>query len=77
MAYDTNPGNNTLYPRTFYALYIGPNNNGIGHLIFELSTKEIFINYNKIPTSIYTWEYIQDNKLKELINPQDSNQSPW
>ena len=42
MAYNTNTGNNTLYPRIFYTLYIGPNNIGIGHLIFRLSTKEIF-----------------------------------
>ena len=41
MAYDSNTKNSTLYPRTFYALYIGPNNNDIDHLIFKLSTKQI------------------------------------
>ena len=38
MAYDNNVGKYTLHPRTFYALYIGPNDNGKGHLIFKLST---------------------------------------
>ena len=37
--YDTNVDNNTLRPRTFYVLYIGPNDNDNGHLIFKLSTK--------------------------------------
>ena len=34
MAYDNNPRSNTLYPRSFYALHIRPNNNGASHLIF-------------------------------------------
>ena len=51
MVYDTNTGNNTLYPRTFYALYIGPNDNGIGYLIFKLSTKQTLIKmeYQLVP----------------------------
>ena len=36
MTYDTNAGRNILYPRTFYALYIGPNDNSIGHLMINL-----------------------------------------
>ena len=40
-SYNTNAGNNTLYPRTFYALRIEPNNNSIGHLIFKLSINQI------------------------------------
>ena len=47
MAYDTNAGDNTLHPKMIYALYIEPNNNDIGHLIFKLSTKQI-------PTSTYS-----------------------
>ena len=31
IAYNTHAGNNTLRPRIFYALYIGPNDNGNGH----------------------------------------------
>ena len=41
MAYNTNAENGTLYPRTFYALYIGPHDNGIYHLIFRLSTTQM------------------------------------
>ena len=41
MAYDTNASNKTLYPRAFYALYIGPNNSGTGHSVFKLSTKQL------------------------------------
>ena len=41
MAYDTNAGSNILYPRTLCALYIGSNNNSIGHLIFKVSTKQL------------------------------------
>ena len=43
MAYNTNFGNDTLCPRTFYALYIGPNDIGNGHLIFKLSTKQMLV----------------------------------
>ena len=41
IAYNTNAGNNTLYPRTLYTLYIGPTDAGIGHLVFKVSTKHI------------------------------------
>ena len=65
MAYNTNVGNNTLYPRTFYALYIGPNDNGIGYLIFKLTTKQILITmkYQPVPVS---------EDLIEVINDTDS-----
>ena len=51
MAYNTNAGNNTLYPRTFYTLYIGLNNNGIGYLIFKLSIKDTLttMKYQLVP----------------------------
>ena len=41
MVYNTKAESNTFHPRTFYALYIEPKNNGIGHLIFKLSMKQI------------------------------------
>ena len=41
MTYNNNANNKTLYSRTFYALYIGPNDSGTGHLTFKLSTKQI------------------------------------
>ena len=43
MAYNINIGNHIICPRTFYALYIGPNNNGNGPLIFKLSMKQILV----------------------------------
>ena len=53
MAYDNNARSNNLYPRIFYALYIGPNDNGTGHLIFKLSMKQILTTpkYKSIPIS--------------------------
>ena len=51
MAYNTNAESGTLYPRTLYALYIGPNNNGIGHLIFGLSIEQLLttMEYKSVP----------------------------
>ena len=51
MAYDNDPGINTLYPRIFYELFIGSNSNDIGHLIFKLSTKYIWttMKYQPVP----------------------------
>ena len=51
MAYNTNAERRTSYPRAFYALYIGLNDNGIGHLIFKLSMKQILttIKYQPVP----------------------------
>ena len=51
MIYNNNARNKTLYPRVFYALYIGQNNSGNGHLIFKFSTKQILITpkYKSVP----------------------------
>ena len=53
MANANNAENSTLYPRKFYAFYIGPNNNGISHLIFRPSTKQILttMKYKPVPVS--------------------------
>ena len=52
MAYNNSARINTLYSRTFYALYIGPNNNSAGYSIFKLSTKQILTTpkYKPVPT---------------------------
>ena len=39
IAYNNNNRNNALRPRIFYTLYIGPNDDGNDHLIYELLTK--------------------------------------
>ena len=40
-----------MYLRTLYALYIGPNNNGISHLTFILLTKQLLttMKYQQVP----------------------------
>ena len=42
-AYNTKVGENTLHPRVFYTLYIEPNDNGNGHLIYKLSIDQILV----------------------------------
>ena len=51
MAYDNKVRSNVLYPRTFYALYIGPNNNGASHLIYNLSIEQVLttLKYKPVP----------------------------
>ena len=41
IAYDNKVGNNTLHPRSFYALYVKPNENGTKHLIYRPSTNQM------------------------------------
>ena len=78
MAYDTNSADSILYLRTFYALYIGLNNNGIGHLIFKLSTKKILttMKYQPVPVPENLIKTISEtdsftNKIQ--INHSNSN----
>ena len=65
MAYDNYNKNNKLRSKTFYVLYIGPNDNGNGHLIFILSTKQIWVTMKYQP--IYA-----PKDLIEAINKEDS-----
>ena len=41
MTYGVKASNKKLYPRTFYALYIGPNDSDTSHSVFKLSTKQL------------------------------------
>ena len=65
MAYDTIAENSTLYPGVFYAFYIGQNNNGICHLIFRISTKQI------LTTMKYKQVLVPEN-LPQTINEKDT-----
>ena len=65
MAYDNNASNKVLYPRTFYALYIGPNDSSTGHLIFKLSTNQILTTPKYKPVTI-------PDDLIEAINKMDT-----
>ena len=66
MAYHTNAGSNTLHPRMFHVLCIGPNNNVTGYLIFKLSTKQI------LTTMKYKSPVLMPEDLIEAINETDS-----
>ena len=41
--YNNTVGNKTLRPRVFYALYVKPNEDNNGHLIYRLSTDQIVV----------------------------------
>ena len=43
MVYNVKANNRTLYPRAFYAIYSGPNDDGTGHSVFKFSTKQQLI----------------------------------
>ena len=43
LAYDVLSNNKMSKPRAFYAMYIGPNDEGTGHSVFKLSTKKMII----------------------------------
>ena len=43
LAYDVKSNNKTSKPRAYYALYIRPNDGGIGHSVFKLSTKAMIV----------------------------------
>ena len=66
MAYNNNTRSNILYPRIFYTLHIGPNDNGTGQLIFKLSTKYI------LPTLKYIPVPMPEN-LIEVINEMEDH----
>ena len=53
IAYDNKVGNKTLCPRTFYALYVKPNQEGNGHLIYRLDKDQIVVtkNYQTVPVT--------------------------
>ena len=46
IAYDNKARNNTLHPKVFYALYINPNGDNNGHLIYDLSRDKIVVTMN-------------------------------
>ena len=51
VAYDNKVENRTLQPRVFYALYVRPNDDGNGHLIYRLSMNQILVTkeYQSVP----------------------------
>ena len=68
----------TLQPRVFYALYVRPNDDGNGHLIYRLSTDQILVTkeYQSVPVpenliKAISETYSSDNKIQ--VNHFDSN----
>ena len=49
MAYDVTSNNMTAHPRTFFALYIRPNDSGTGHTVFKLTLKQLVTTPNRKP----------------------------
>ena len=43
LAYNAKSTNKTSKPRAFHALYIGPNDTGIGHSVFKLASKNTIV----------------------------------
>ena len=41
MVYNRKASINIFHPRTFYMLYIGPNDSGTGHSVFKLLVKQL------------------------------------
>ena len=66
MATPNKAGNNTLHPKMFYPLYIEPNDDNKGQLIYDLSTDKIVvtIKYQSVPVP---------GDLIEPINKIDSS----
>ena len=68
MAYNNNASNKILYPRTFYALYIGLNDSGTGHLIFKLSIKQILTTPKCKPVPMLEYLIKTINKIATFTN---------
>ena len=68
MAYNINAGNNTLCPRTYYVLNIGPNDSHSGHLISKISTKLILVTMKKHQPIHVPEDLIKDTNVKDLFN---------
>ena len=51
IAYDNKIGNKILCPRTFYALYVEPNQEDNGHLVYRLDKDQVVVtkNYQTVP----------------------------
>ena len=78
--YNTNAGNNKLWPRTFYALYIGPINDSNGHLIHKISTDQLLVTmkYQSVPipedlVKVTNTTNSSNNKIQvDHVNSEDS-----
>ena len=65
MVYNNNNESNTVSPRIYYTLNIGPHDNGNSHIIFKLSTKQILVTMKYQP--IHAPEDLIKNQWKGFI----------
>ena len=74
MAYNVKTSNKTLHRRSFYVLYIRPNDSSTSHSVFELSMKQLLTTQKLKPVPIPE-DLIQTvNKMGTITNKiqQDS-----
>ena len=66
IAYDEMTSNTTLYPRTSYALYIGPNDSGTSYSVLKLSKKQLLITpkCKPVPMTERVFQHMFDMKYK-------------
>ena len=67
IAYNNKAGNNILHQKMFYALYIEPNGDNIGHLKYNLSTDQIVI------TMKYQSVLVPGDIIKSMNKTDSSN----
>ena len=75
IAYNNKVRNKTLFPKTFYALYVEPNQEGNGHLIYSLDKDQTVVTkgYRTVPipediTRISMMKISIHKKLKKYYN---------
>ena len=67
IAYDNKIGNKILYPRTFYTLYVEPNQEGNGHIVYSLDEDQIVVTKNYRTTSV----------PEDLVRPSIKNNNEY
>ena len=70
LVYDVLSSNKTSKPRTFYTLYMGPNDGGTGYSVFKLSTKNMIITPRCKPIPM------PDNVIEEVNLMGEDDGSP-
>ena len=67
VAYIVIASNKTAHPRIFFALYIGPNNSGTGHIVFKLLTNQLVTAPNFKPKPMA-------EDIVEVVNEMDKQE---
>ena len=70
LAYDVKSDNKISKPRAFHALYIGPNDAGVSHSVFKISTKKMILTPRCKPIPM------PDNVIKIINQMGEDDGSP-